>query len=166
MWGRKTRTWMIGETCSGHFLLSSFDPPLPFWTYFLPDNPGLVSHLWTGAGEWLSLYTVPSPSLPYLSHTHALPVSLTYLTLCVCVWVVLSHVWLCDPMDCSPPSSSVHARIFQARILEQGAISSSQGSFQPWDQTHIMLHWQADSLPLSHQGSPQQWLLHIYFTPF
>ena len=34
---------------------------------------------------------------------------------------------LCDPMDCSPPDSSVHG-IFQARILEQVAISSSRGS--------------------------------------
>ena len=31
---------------------------------------------------------------------------------------------LCDPMDCSPPGSSVHG-IFQARILEWVAISSS-----------------------------------------
>ena len=31
---------------------------------------------------------------------------------------------LCDPMDCSPPGSSV-CEIFQARILEWGAISSS-----------------------------------------
>ena len=29
----------------------------------------------------------------------------------------LSHVQLCDPMDCSPPGSSVHG-IFQATILE------------------------------------------------
>ena len=36
---------------------------------------------------------------------------------------------LCDPMDCSPPGSSVHG-VFQARILEQVAISSSRGSFQ------------------------------------
>ena len=27
-----------------------------------------------------------------------------------------------DPMDCSPPGSSVHG-IFQARVLEQGAIA-------------------------------------------
>ena len=27
---------------------------------------------------------------------------------------------LCDPMDCSPPGSSVHG-IFQARVLEWGA---------------------------------------------
>ena len=33
----------------------------------------------------------------------------------------------CDPMDCSPPGSSVYG-IFQARILEWVAISSSTGS--------------------------------------
>ena len=42
----------------------------------------------------------------------------------------------CDPMDCSPPGSSVHG-IFQARILEYVAISSSRGSSQPTDQTHV-----------------------------
>jgi len=31
---------------------------------------------------------------------------------------------LCDPMDCSPPGSSVHG-IFQARGLEWGAIAFS-----------------------------------------
>ena len=33
---------------------------------------------------------------------------------------------LCDPMDCSPPGSSIHG-IFQARILEWGAITFSRG---------------------------------------
>ena len=32
---------------------------------------------------------------------------------------------LCDPMDCSLPGSTVH-RIFQARVLEWGAIAVSQ----------------------------------------
>ena len=41
---------------------------------------------------------------------------------------------LCDPMDCSPPGSSVHG-IFQARISECVAISSSRGSSQPRDGT-------------------------------
>ena len=31
---------------------------------------------------------------------------------------------LCNPMDCSPPGSSVHG-IFQARVLEWGAIAFS-----------------------------------------
>ena len=34
---------------------------------------------------------------------------------------------LCNAMDCSPPSSSVH-RISQARILEWVAVFSSRGS--------------------------------------
>ena len=39
----------------------------------------------------------------------------------------------CDPIDYSPLGSSVHG-IFQARILEWIAISSSRGSSQPRDQ--------------------------------
>ena len=42
----------------------------------------------------------------------------------------------CDPMDCSPPGSSVHG-ILQARILEWVAVSSSMGSSQPRDQIHV-----------------------------
>ena len=42
----------------------------------------------------------------------------------------------CDPMDCSPPGSSVHGSL-QARILEWVAISFSRGSSQPRDQTEV-----------------------------
>ena len=35
---------------------------------------------------------------------------------------------LCDPMDCSLPGSSIHG-IFQARVLEWGAIAFSDLSF-------------------------------------
>ena len=41
---------------------------------------------------------------------------------------------LCDPMDYSPPSYSVHG-ILQARILQWVAIPSSRGSSQPGDWT-------------------------------
>ena len=41
---------------------------------------------------------------------------------------------LCDPMDCSPPGSSVYG-ILQSRILEWVAFSNSRGSSQPRDQT-------------------------------
>ena len=34
------------------------------------------------------------------------------------------YLTLSDPMDCSPPGSSVHG-IFQARVLEWGAIAFS-----------------------------------------
>ena len=43
---------------------------------------------------------------------------------------------LCDSVDCSPPSSPVH-RIFQARIPEWGAKSSSRGSSWCRDQTCV-----------------------------
>ena len=38
-----------------------------------------------------------------------------------------SCLTLCDPMDCSPPGSSVHG-ILQARILEWVAMPFSRGS--------------------------------------
>ena len=44
---------------------------------------------------------------------------------------------LCNPMDCSPPGSSVH-RILQARILKWIAISSSRGSSQSRDGTWVL----------------------------
>ena len=51
--------------------------------------------------------------------------------------VLFSRVRLfCDPMDCSPPGSSVHG-ISQTRILEWVAISSSKGSSPPRDSTHV-----------------------------
>ena len=43
---------------------------------------------------------------------------------------------LCDPMDCSPPGSSVRG-IFQAGILEWVAISFSRGSSRPRDRTQV-----------------------------
>ena len=43
---------------------------------------------------------------------------------------------LCDPVDCSPPGSSVHG-ILQARRLEWVAMPSSRGSSRPRDQTHV-----------------------------
>ena len=50
--------------------------------------------------------------------------------------VVQFCLTLCDPMDCSPPGSSVHG-ILQARILEWVAMLSSRGSSPPRDQTQV-----------------------------
>ena len=43
---------------------------------------------------------------------------------------------LCDPMDCSPPGSSIH-RVFQAKILEWVAISFSKRPSWPRDWTQV-----------------------------
>ena len=53
-------------------------------------------------------------------------------------------------MNCSPPRFSVHM-ISQARILEWIVISFS-GDLPRLGIEPPLLHWQADSLPLSHQG--------------
>ena len=53
----------------------------------------------------------------------------------VCVHAQLCPI-LCDPMDCSPSSSSAH-EILQAGILEWVAITFSGGSSRSRDQTHI-----------------------------
>ena len=45
---------------------------------------------------------------------------------------------LSDPMDCSPPGSSIHG-IFQARVLEWGVIAFSS--------RQVLYHWH-------HLGSP------------
>ena len=57
--------------------------------------------------------------------------------MCVCICSQLCPT-LCDPVDCSPPGSSVHG-IFQARKLEWVAISYSRGSSQSRD--WISISW-------------------------
>ena len=55
----------------------------------------------------------------------------TYVYDCMQAYsVIQSCPTLCNPMDCSPPGSSVHG-IFQARTLEWVAISSSRGFPEP-----------------------------------
>ena len=64
-------------------------------------------------------------------------VCVTSLLVCACTCsLAQSCLTLCDPLDCSLPGSSVHG-IFQARILEWVAISSSRGSSQPSNRTHV-----------------------------
>ena len=55
------------------------------------------------------------------------------LCMCLAAQLCLTH---CDPVDCSPPGSSVLG-ILQARILEWIAMPSSKGSSQPRDQTQV-----------------------------
>ena len=59
------------------------------------------------------------------------------------VLVARSCPTLCNPMDCSPPGSSVHG-ISQARILEWVASFFSRGSSWPRDRTWVS--WAAGKL--------------------
>ena len=76
-----------------------------------------------------------------------------FILRCCCCLVAKSCAILCDPMDCSLPGSSVHG-IFQARILQMGCHFILQGIFPTQGLNSHLLHWQADSLLLSHQESP------------
>ena len=58
------------------------------------------------------------------------------MSLKVRVLVTQSYPSLCDPMDCSPPGSSVHG-ILQVRILEWIAIPLSMGSSWSRDWTQV-----------------------------
>ena len=113
-------------------LLSWSFPPVPLEKYF-HLSPVLDSPL-------------PGPCLPLNWFT---PVTSYKRVHCCCCLVSKSCPTLCNPMNCSPPGSSVH-RISQARILEWVAISSSRGPSQLRNEPGS-LAWQADSLSLSHQ---------------
>ena len=70
---------------------------------------------------------------------------------------------VCDPMDCSPPGSSVHGDSpgkntgMGCHFLLQG-IFPTQGSNPGLLR---LLRWQVDSLPLSRLGSPSFWTSHM-----
>ena len=66
-----------------------------------------------------------------------------------------SCLTLCDPGGCSPPGSSSHG-ISQARIHGVGCHFLCQVIFQTQGSNQHLLQYQADSLPLSHLGSPQE----------
>ena len=61
-----------------------------------------------------------------------------------------------DPMDCSPPGSSIHG-IFQASVLEWGAIAFSKNIFK-WKKRHTKkpkpnTEYYTASNRMAHQGS-------------
>ena len=75
-------------------------------TKMVNDNLWKVWH-WKGVGQWWG---------------RGGAIALCESLLCSVAQLCLT---LCDPMDCSPPGSSVHG-IFQARILEWVAVSFSR----------------------------------------
>ena len=79
-----------------------------------------------------------------------------YIYTCVlymCVYICMhakslhSCLILCNPMDCSPPGSSVHG-ILKARILEWISYRDLPNPGIKPGFLMSLLHWQADSLPL------------------
>ena len=71
--------------------------------------------------------------------------------------VTQSCLTLCDPMDCSLPSSSVHG-ILQARVPEWVSIAFSRGF--SWTRSPAL---QADFLPTEPLGKPLKFLYLSYY---
>ena len=81
--------------------------------------------------------------------------------LCVCVCVLCANslqscLTLCNPLDCSPPGSSVHVDS-PGRNTGVGCHTLLQGVFPTEGSNPLLLHlllWQADSLPLASLVKP------------
>ena len=123
------------------------DCPPPPRGHSPASTSGLDFQLWA-MREHVSIVLGP----PVCGACYGGPRNLLQSGLCCCL-VPKSCLTLCNPMDCSPPGSSVHG-ILQARTLEWVAISFSKGSSQHRDQTQIscLLHWQVGSLPLRQEA--------------
>ena len=106
-----------------------------------------------GAKVRVDMEKIPvfSPNFPKASNLSSVYSLTSKWWVCVCV---LSSLQLCpilyNPVNCSPPGSSVQG-ILQAWILEWVAMLSSRGSSPCRD---FQLHWQVGSLPLAPPGKP------------
>ena len=121
------------------------------------------------AGGWLPscAYTLSSDctyeEFPlFLSYKAMEPIGLgphPYHLISPCDLISKLRPTLCNPMDCSPPGSSVHG-IFQARVLKWVAIFFSRETSRLMDRTWVscaasnLLHCRRILYQLSHQRSP------------
>ena len=83
-----------------------------------------------------------------------------YVCVCVCVCVCIrmherlvaqSCPILCDPMDCSPPGSSLHGD-FPGKNTKVGRLSILQGIFLTQESHQGLLHCRQTLYYLSYQG--------------
>ena len=100
-------------------------------------SPGPSTHVYSGwvQREALVIFCLQIPTRGKWGQNMVRKTRSILLPFCGCL-VSKSCLTLCDPVDCSPPSSSVHG-IFQARMLKWAAISSSRASSPPRDRTQV-----------------------------
>ena len=91
--------------------------------------------------------------LPHTSTMLDLVLGGVYFIMYVCAKSLQLCLILFDPIDCSPPGSSVHG-ILQARTLEWIVVPSSRGSSWPRDETHIPCIGRRILCHYCHLGSP------------
>jgi len=69
---------------------------------------------------------------------------------------------LSDPMDCSPPGSSVHG-IFQARVLEWGAIAFSDNGLKQLKFIILQFSWGLNQMSACPSGSCKEDSVSLFF---
>ena len=128
-------------------------------------SPTQWTRIWVISGSWWwtgrpgVLQSNGSQSRTWPSNWTELNLSMGHvclLSMHVCAQLLQS----CDPIDYSPPGFSVYG-IFQTRLLEWVALSSSRVSPQPRDWTHVFCiscTGRQILLPLSHLDSPWMFL--------
>ena len=116
---------------------------------------------------WESLHNIHAISNHYSVHFKSINIKILFINY---ISIKLEkYIWepkyscptLCDPMDCSLPGSSDHG-IFQARVLEWGAISFSRGSSRPRDRTRVSRIVGRGIYCLSHQGRALMGVSHFH----
>ena len=124
--------WILVTTI---ILLSSLEPGVELWKlrglHHTSVNPSGTKK---SPGSWFYLPRTPTKHPDCTVEEVDLPSTHTKSE--VKMSVAQSCLTLCDPMDCSPPGSSVHG-ILQARILEWAAFSFSRGSPWPRDEAQV-----------------------------
>ena len=81
------------------------------------------------------------------------------MSVCPCLLSRFSCVRLCDPIDCSPPGSSVHGNS-PGKNTGVGCGALLQGIFPTQESTPCflcLLHWQMGSLPAAPRGNPKRY---------
>ena len=105
-----------------------------------PFSPGATlaserSHIFpTSPPHLLFVLRSIAASFPLTPHQMQILYSMNSLWNILWAMSIQSCPTLCNPMDCSPPGSSIHG-VLQARILEWVTMFSSRGSSQPRDPT-------------------------------
>ena len=118
----------------------------------LQSHPSIYSRRDVQSSRLVTLMPWRTPAYKFLTSLRASPNPLE----CMHAKSLQPCSAFCDPMDCSPPGSSIHG-ISQARILEWVAVSFSRGSSHPRDRTsisYISCISRCGFLPLAPPGKP------------
>ena len=126
---------LLAEACSSragpaHLTRLWLSPGAPVAFIHLSSRPRTFLHNHSAPAPWRSAPDEVARLRAFSSIAHCESGKVKGL-------VTQSCLTPCQPMDCSPPGSSVHG-ISQARILEWVVIPSSRGSSQLKDQTHVL----------------------------